>query len=624
MALYYGVKQRAPGVVLMLEVCPTPEPKRRSLILLVILLVVSIVTLGPRWLAAAGQSSSAASGPALNPDDITLLLIGGATESKLIPLIEQRGVDFQMTPDLAKHFHDLGASDHLIDVLTQAGEKAHVKPPTSPSDSAGVPASPPAPSTAASPRSPAAPRSAAEPSAGRSAGGAANVQQAAAQMNLPQVGRPLGPAPEFTLRTFAGNTFDLANEKGNVVLVDFWSTSSRQCRDEVPQFMDLEKRYKSQGLRIVGIGVNDRMQSVQDFYDRYDMNYPVGMGDARLKALFGGIVSIPTAFLIGRNGMIYYKIEGSVPAAGIEGRIEALLAGGATAPHSQMASEPNGPTPGTGEFSATSSPSGSAPVKTASAVAAKPDSPPPVSKVALPDPSPARIQQIIKAFASKEELFKEARENYTWHQVNKVQTLDADGGVTGTFEQDWDILFDGNGKRIERVTYAPENTLKNLIVTEQDIESFRSIQPFVLTSAELPEYEVRYLGHVHVDYITAYVFSVRPIEIKKGKEYFKGVIWVDDHDLQIVKAEGKTVPELNNRHGQNLFPRFTTWRQQIDGKYWFPTFTMANDTLYFNSGPIRIKEIIKYTDYKQFKSKFRILSSTPVNDGSAPAVPTKH
>ncbi|MGH9439935.1 MAG: hypothetical protein ACRD22_19160, partial [Terriglobia bacterium] len=236
----------------------------------------------------------------------------------------------------------------------------------------------------------------------------------------------------------------------------------------------------------------------------------------------------------------------------------------------------------------------------------------------LPDPSPAQIQNIIQTFAAKEALFKQARDNYTYHQSNRVETLDTDGNVTGVWEQDWDILFDNNGQRIERVTYAPESTLKSLMVTEQDLEAFRSIQPFVLTTEELPDYDIRYLGHVHIDYITAYVFSVRPKVIRKGHEYFDGVVWVDDHDLQIVKAEGRTVPELHSKNGQNLFPRFSTWRQQIDGKYWFPTFTMANDTLYFDSGPVRIREIIKYTDYKQFKSKTRILKVTPVNQSNPP------
>jgi len=124
---------------------------------------------------------------------------------------------------------------------------------------------------------------------------------------------------------------------------------------------------------------------------------------------------------------------------------------------------------------------------------------------------------------------------------------------------------------------------------------------------------------VKVDEVTAYVFSIRPKEIKKGRLYFQGTVWVDDRDLQIVKSEGKSVPEARPKHGQeNLFPRFTTYREQIDGKYWFPTYTMADDTLDFASGPVRVKQVIRYTDYKQFKSRVRIITTAPVDEPNVP------
>lgn len=267
-------------------------------------------------------------------------------------------------------------------------------------------------------------------------------------------------------------------------------------------------------------------------------------------------------------------------------------------------------------------PSASSATRTpASATGPSTPEPKPLRGVDLGDPSSDHIQQIIREFAVKEKLFKEARNNYTYHQINKVQELDPDGNVVGTYEQEWDILYDDSGKRIERVTYAPVDTLKRIGVTAEDLNSMRNIQPFVLTSDEVPDYDIKYLGHVKVDEITAYVFSIRPKEIKKGRQYFQGTVWVDDRDLQIVKSEGKPVPELRTRKGENLFPRFSTYREQIDGKYWFPTFTMADDTLYFSMGPVHIKQIIRYTDYKQFKSKTRILSATPTDQPGTPSTP---
>ena len=243
----------------------------------------------------------------------------------------------------------------------------------------------------------------------------------------------------------------------------------------------------------------------------------------------------------------------------------------------------------------------------------------PVKGTPLTDPPPEKIEAIIREFAGKEELFKEARNNYTYHQINKVQEMGPDGEVAGTYEQDWDILFDDSGKRIEQVTYAPVPTLQRLGVTQEDLDAMRNIQPFVMTTSELPDYDVKYLGHVKVDELTAYVFSIRPKEIKKGRLYFQGTVWVDDRDLQIVKSEGKSVPEQRAKQGQeNLFPRFTTYREQIDGKYWFPTYTMADDTLYFSSGGVRVKQVIRYTDYRQFKAKTRIITTAPVDQPNVP------
>jgi hypothetical protein len=411
----------------------------------------------------------------LSKDDITLLLLGSSPNDRIIQMVEQRGIDFEMNPDLAKKFHDLGASDALIDALQKAGQKA-------------------APQTAS------AQASAAE--------GTPNVPGAPAETVKPNA--PTAPA----------------------------ATSSEPAPKDKP---------------------NTRSASA---------------------------ASAPPQAAPSSEPVLHVRQEATqaVPAAA-------------------------GPPPAAPQ-----------------AAPAAPTNPTTASAPGLKDPSPQEIQHIIQEFAAKEKIFREARNNYTYHQINKVQELGPDNEVVGTYEQEWDILYDDSGKRIERVTYAPEPTLKNLIVTQEDIENFRNIQPFVLTTDELPEYEIKYLGHVKVDEITAYVFSIRPKEIQKNHLYFQGVVWVDDRDLQIVKSEGKTVPELKGKKGQNLFPRFTTWREQIDGKFWFPTFTLADDTLYFpDSPPVHIKEIVRYTDYKQFRSGVRILTVESIdkqkNTTTSPAAP---
>ncbi len=244
----------------------------------------------------------------------------------------------------------------------------------------------------------------------------------------------------------------------------------------------------------------------------------------------------------------------------------------------------------------------------------------PLLSGATADPSPSQIDGIIQKFAAKESEFAKARENYTYRQRVKVQELDADGNPGGKWEEVSDIVFGPDGKRSEHVVYAPVNSLQNIVLTTEDIQDLRDVQPFVLTSDSISDYYIRYLGRQQLDEISTYEFTVKPKRLDAGKRYFEGEIWVDDQDLQIVKTYGKGVGRLK-RGEDNQFPKFETYREQIDGKYWFPTYTYANDTLQFQAGPQRIKMIIKYQDYKQFKTNTEIKYGGEVPDSQTPPAP---
>jgi hypothetical protein len=234
---------------------------------------------------------------------------------------------------------------------------------------------------------------------------------------------------------------------------------------------------------------------------------------------------------------------------------------------------------------------------------------------ALENTPPAGIkpEEIIRRFADKEKLFKEAREHYTYRQDIKVQTRDGNT-VTGEYHEVFDVLYDDKGHRIENVVFAPASSLEQggLSLDEGDVQDFRNRLPFVLTSEEVPEYNILYVGQQQEDQLHCYVFDIAPKQIVGKKRYFQGRIWVDDHDFQIVKTYGQAVPETRDtkKKGgktEHLYPKFTTWREQIDNQYWFPTYTRADDTLHFNMGDIHIREIVKYEDYKRFGSSVRIL-----------------
>lgn len=225
----------------------------------------------------------------------------------------------------------------------------------------------------------------------------------------------------------------------------------------------------------------------------------------------------------------------------------------------------------------------------------------------LPD---ARIQEIIQKFAEKESEFARVREGYTWRQTAKLQEFDEDGSPGGKWEMIWDVVFTSSGKRTENVVRAPVATLRLIQMDPGDEQDLRSTQPFVLTAADLPNYFVRYLGHEDVDEIGCYVFAVKPKKLEAGKRYFQGQVWVDDRDLQIVKSYGRGTG-VRKKGVDFRYPKFETYREQIDGKYWFPTYTIANDVLQFDNGQnTRIKQVVTYADYKQFKSDTKIIFDT--------------
>jgi len=222
-------------------------------------------------------------------------------------------------------------------------------------------------------------------------------------------------------------------------------------------------------------------------------------------------------------------------------------------------------------------------------------------------PQGITVDQIIQRFAAKEKMFQEAREAYAYTQSVKVMTVDGDT-VTGEYQEVFDVLFDDKGNRLEQVKFAPQSTLENggISMTEQDLNDIRHLMPFVLTTEEIPEYDILYRGMQQEDELHCYVFDIAPKKIEKNKRYFQGRIWVDDHDFQIVKTYGKSVPDIRKKNQENLFPQFTTWRQQIDNVYWFPVYTRADDVLHFSMGDVHIREIVKYEDYKRFGSKVKI------------------
>lgn len=231
------------------------------------------------------------------------------------------------------------------------------------------------------------------------------------------------------------------------------------------------------------------------------------------------------------------------------------------------------------------------------------------------------VAQIIQKFAENEEIFKEERDNFTYAQDFLVETIDDHGQPDGEYHLRSDITFTPSGGHYEQIVYAPPPTLERISLSEQDLDDLKNIQPFVLTTAQLPKYDITYVGRQKLDEIGTYVFDVAPKRIEKNQRYFQGRIWVDDKYLEIVKTYGKAVPDIRRGSMENLFPLFETYRQNIEGHYWFPTYTHSDEVMHFESGDVHVRMTVRYYDYKRFRVSVRLLSPGQADHQSQPNPP---
>ncbi len=229
------------------------------------------------------------------------------------------------------------------------------------------------------------------------------------------------------------------------------------------------------------------------------------------------------------------------------------------------------------------------------------------------EPPGVSVQQIIQKFTEHEEEFRKERDNFTYTQIFVFQELDEDSRPDGEYRLTSDILFTPAGKRYETVLEAPTPTLQRITMSQQDSDDIEKVWPLVLTPAELPKYDVKYVGREQVDEVGTYVFDIAPLKLEKGQRYFQGRVWVEDKDLQIVKTRGKATGLLKKKEDQ-AFPTFETFRENIEGHYWFPTYTRADDILRFKSGQdVHIRLSVRYQNYKRFGSTIKIGTPTQVD-----------
>jgi hypothetical protein len=206
---------------------------------------------------------------------------------------------------------------------------------------------------------------------------------------------------------------------------------------------------------------------------------------------------------------------------------------------------------------------------------------------------------LVRRVARREAETQAERDHYTYRQTVTVEELDDRGVIRGDYREVRDVVFSPAQERTEQLVGRPEQRLKRLQLTEEDFRDIREIQPLVLTPDRLFLYETRFRGDEKMDGADCWVLHVRPRQILQGQRLFDGLLWVDKQTLDIVRLEGQAVPQIRTTKSENLFPRFTTIRKPVNGR-WFAVYTYADDTLQFRTGPQRIRLKIRYSDYKRF------------------------
>ena len=218
------------------------------------------------------------------------------------------------------------------------------------------------------------------------------------------------------------------------------------------------------------------------------------------------------------------------------------------------------------------------------------------------------VERIIREFTTKEATFRDALNQYSFKREAIVQTIGMGGQISGEYRRVSRFVFDDSGKRYEKILLFPLPTLTEVELTAEDLEDLSGAQTFALEPSKLNLYNITYVAKEKIDELNLYVFDVSPKVLpdpKKTKDrFFKGRIWVDDQDLQVVKVRGKGVPEKKN----SRYPTFETYREQIDGKFWFPTYTYADEELIFDSGQVvHLRMRITFNEFARPRAKVKVL-----------------
>jgi len=243
-----------------------------------------------------------------------------------------------------------------------------------------------------------------------------------------------------------------------------------------------------------------------------------------------------------------------------------------------------------------------------------------------PAPPALPPAEIIRKFSKNEDQFLSVRPTYGYRKTLRIDEFGPDGKQTGQYMLVTEVTRAANGQVISKVVEKPQSSLHTFTLETEDVKELDRMPPFPLTSSQLPKYDLQYLGEEQVDEVDTYIFQVKPKALDRAKAYFDGIIWVDKQYLDVVKTYGKWVNELGDVHTSMLpFTMFETYRENVDGKYWFPSYMRSDETIHLKDGDFPLRLVIKWTDFKRLPPAAASGTSSPAQPAPSapPPVPDK-
>jgi hypothetical protein len=242
----------------------------------------------------------------------------------------------------------------------------------------------------------------------------------------------------------------------------------------------------------------------------------------------------------------------------------------------------------------------------------KPEAPPPVPPT-----------EIIRRFSSKEDEFLATRARFGFRKSIRVEEFGEDGKVSGQFQMSTVPTVASDGKVYEKIVELPRSTLHTLRLAPEDLATLAQIPLFPLTTAQLTHYELTYSGKEQVDELNCYVFRVKPKVVERTHAFFEGIVWVDDQELEVVRTYGKWVTDLGDYHSPELpFTLFDTYRENVQGKYWFPAYARSDDAVQLKDHEVRVRLVVLWKDYSPSTAAGAAAAPAPAASPAAASTPS--